>query len=62
MWKILLFYCRIRTKQLEVLKGNYVLVGIDFWSITSRYPTGHYVKVLGPIGDVETETEGPKEK
>ena len=28
---------------------------IDNWPSDSQYPNGHLVKVLGPIGDLETE-------
>ena len=34
-----------------------IVVVIDRWEVDSRYPTGHYVKTLGTIGDRDTETE-----
>ena len=34
-----------------------IVVAIDRWEADSRYPTGHYVKTLGTIGDRDTETE-----
>ena len=29
---------------------------IDSWPADSRYPNGHFVRSIGPIGDIETET------
>lgn len=34
-----------------------LVVAVDSWEADSMYPTGHYVKTLGKIGDRETETE-----
>ena len=34
-----------------------ILVAIDEWDTSSAYPTGHYVRTLGNIGDRECETE-----
>ena len=33
------------------------MVAIDSWEADSMYPTGHYTRTLGPIGDRDTETE-----
>ena len=30
---------------------------LDEWDVHSAYPSGHYVRTLGPIGDRETETQ-----
>ena len=30
---------------------------IDFWEVDSVYPSGHFVRSLGPIGDLETEIQ-----
>jgi len=32
-------------------------VRIDFWEVNSKYPSGHFVRSLGPIGNLETEVE-----
>lgn len=32
-----------------------VVVRIDSWESTSVYPNGHFVRVLGKIGDLEGE-------
>lgn len=31
------------------------VVRIDNWPSDSQYPNGHLVRILGPIGDLETE-------
>ena len=48
---------RIRTKQIEEIKNKRIVVSIDTWDINSKYPTGHYVRTLGNIGDKDVETE-----
>jgi hypothetical protein len=35
-----------------------IVVAIDGWEADSMYPSGHYVRALGPIGDKDTETVG----
>lgn len=32
-----------------------LLVEIDFWTLDSLYPTGHYIKTIGEVGDLNTE-------
>lgn len=39
------------------LSDKRIVVAIDAWDTDSLYPTGHYVRTLGAIGDKETETE-----
>ena len=34
-----------------------IVVRIDFWEVGSMYPSGHFVRSLGPIGDLETEIQ-----
>lgn len=34
-----------------------VIVRIDSWESTSLYPNGHFVRVLGRIGDLEGEVQ-----
>eukprot|EP00736_Rhodelphis_marinus_P013737 Rmarinus@m.21213 len=48
---------RIQTRQGEALKDKRIVVVIDSWSLTSRYPDGHYVRTIGSVGDKEAETE-----
>ncbi|XP_029870144.1 DIS3-like exonuclease 1 isoform X3 [Aquila chrysaetos chrysaetos] len=46
---------RISTQQAEALQDYRVVVHIDSWESTSVYPNGHFVRVLGRIGDLEGE-------
>jgi exosome complex exonuclease DIS3/RRP44 len=48
---------RLRTRQAPALVGQKILVTIDRWDPTSRYPEGHFVRALGQVGGRETETE-----
>jgi exosome complex exonuclease DIS3/RRP44 len=48
---------RIETRQSEKLKMQRILVNIDCWPRDSRYPLGHFVRTLGPIGDKDTENQ-----
>lgn len=48
---------RIETRQSNILKNNRIIVSIDCWPRDSRYPLGHFVKCLGPIGEKETENQ-----
>ena len=48
---------RIETRQGPNLLGKRVMVSIDAWSRLARFPSGHFVRELGPIGDRETENE-----
>ncbi|GAA5932387.1 exosome catalytic subunit DIS3 [Sporobolomyces koalae] len=48
---------RILTRQASHLASQKFLVSIDRWSITSRYPEGHFVRVLGQVGSKEGEVE-----
>jgi exosome complex exonuclease DIS3/RRP44 len=50
-------HVRIRSRQVASLVGQRVLVALDSWPRTSRYPLGHYVRTIGAIGDAESETE-----
>ena len=47
---------RIGTRQADLLRSHRIVVQIDTWSSSSQYPDGHFVRSIGPIGDVETET------
>ncbi|XP_061451111.1 DIS3-like exonuclease 1 isoform X3 [Rhineura floridana] len=48
---------RISTQQAEALQDFRVIVRIDSWESTSLYPNGHFVRVLGHIGDLEGEIQ-----
>ncbi|KAG8814310.1 exosome catalytic subunit dis3, partial [Serendipita sp. 399] len=48
---------RIRTRQAPQLIDQKILVTIDRWDTTSRYPEGHFVRALGKVGDKEAEQE-----
>ncbi|XP_075146089.1 exosome complex exonuclease RRP44-like protein Dis3 [Haematobia irritans] len=48
---------RIETRQAEKLQNQRIIVAIDTWPRSSRYPHGHFVRSLGALGDVETENE-----
>lgn len=48
---------RLLTRQAAHLASQKFLVSIDRWSITSRYPEGHFVRVLGQVGSKEGEVE-----
>ena len=43
--------------QAETLMDQRLVVAVDVWESDSAYPSGHYVRVLGPIGDVNVETD-----
>ena len=47
----------MRTRQAPRLIGQKILVTIDRWDATSRYPEGHFVRALGAVGGKETEQE-----
>jgi exosome complex exonuclease DIS3/RRP44 len=48
---------RIRTRQAQTLIGKRIVVSMDSWEKNSKYPSGHYVRTLGNVGDKNTETE-----
>jgi len=48
---------RIETRQADKLAGQRIIVAIDSWPRTSRYPVGHFVRALGKLGDKSTENE-----
>ena len=47
----------MRTRQAPALIGQKILVTIDKWDITSRYPEGHFVRALGKVESKEAEQE-----
>uniref|UniRef100_A0A7C9AS55 Uncharacterized protein n=1 Tax=Opuntia streptacantha TaxID=393608 RepID=A0A7C9AS55_OPUST len=48
---------RIQTRQLSNLLDKRIIVAVDSWDRLSRYPSGHYVRTIGEIGDRDTESE-----
>ncbi|XP_067105156.1 DIS3-like exonuclease 1 isoform X1 [Osmerus mordax] len=48
---------RISTQQAETLQDHRVVVRMDSWESTSLYPSGHMVRVLGRVGELETEVQ-----
>ncbi|ONK57230.1 uncharacterized protein A4U43_C10F17940 [Asparagus officinalis] len=48
---------RIQTRQLGNLLDKRIIVAVDSWDCSSRYPSGHYVRTIGEIGDRDTESE-----
>ncbi|KAH7908909.1 hypothetical protein BJ138DRAFT_1156546 [Hygrophoropsis aurantiaca] len=48
---------RLRTRQAPILLGQKILVTIDRWDVSSRYPEGHFVRALGGVGGKEAEIE-----
>lgn len=48
---------RIRTRQAGALLGQKILVAMDEWRATSRYPDGHFVRALGAAESPAAEQE-----
>lgn len=48
---------RLRTRQAPSLLGQKILVTIDRWDVSSRYPEGHFVRALGKAESKEAEQE-----
>ncbi|ODV96234.1 hypothetical protein PACTADRAFT_2526 [Pachysolen tannophilus NRRL Y-2460] len=48
---------RIRTRRAKELQGKRIVIGVDSWPSTSKYPEGHFVRTLGEIESAEAETE-----
>lgn len=48
---------RLRTRQASALVGQKILVSLDDWRETSRYPDGHFVRALGKVESQEAEQE-----
>lgn len=48
---------RLRTRQAPSLLGQKILVTIDRWDPSSRYPEGHFVRALGRVESKEAEQE-----
>ncbi|KAI0683293.1 RNB-domain-containing protein [Cytidiella melzeri] len=48
---------RMRTRQAPSLVGQKILVTIDRWDSSSRYPEGHFVRALGKVESKDAEQE-----
>ena len=48
---------RIRTRKSKELLGQRIVIAVDSWPSTSKYPQGHFVRSLGEIESAEAETE-----
>jgi exosome complex exonuclease DIS3/RRP44 len=48
---------RIQTRQFGNLIDKRILVAVDSWDRTFRFPSGHYIRTIGKIGDRATESE-----
>jgi exoribonuclease R len=46
---------RIQSRGWPAYGNQRLLVEVDGWEQNSNYPSGHCIKVLGPVGDMETE-------
>lgn len=46
---------RVSTKNPQLLENKRILVMIDSWEADSRYPSGHWTRVLGEVGDARVE-------
>ncbi|CAJ1966897.1 unnamed protein product [Cylindrotheca closterium] len=47
----------VRTTQRDRFLRQRIIVSMDSWPANSPYPLGHYVKLLGPAGSKDVETE-----
>lgn len=50
-------FIRIETRQVDLLYNKRLIVAIDSWPRNSRNPKGHFVRVIGTIGDKDAENE-----
>ncbi|KAJ2500141.1 hypothetical protein IWW47_003268, partial [Coemansia sp. RSA 2052] len=48
---------RIHYMDTTAIADKYFVVAIDEWPADSQYPHGHFVRVLGPVGDLDTEVD-----
>uniref|UniRef100_A0A6B2KXC0 Ribosomal RNA-processing protein 44 n=1 Tax=Arcella intermedia TaxID=1963864 RepID=A0A6B2KXC0_9EUKA len=47
----------LKLRQPEKFKNQRIVVQLDSWPRYSQHPQGHFVKLLGPVGDPKTEAE-----
>ncbi|KAJ2834731.1 hypothetical protein FBU31_001736 [Coemansia sp. 'formosensis'] len=48
---------RIHYMDTAAIAEMYFVVAIDEWPADSQYPQGHFVRVLGPVGNLDTEVD-----
>lgn len=48
---------RIKTRRAKELIGKRIVVAVDSWDSTSKFPVGHFVRTLGEIEDKDAEQE-----
>jgi exosome complex exonuclease DIS3/RRP44 len=48
---------KIQSRQPDRFRNKRVVVCIDGWGTNSKYPYGHYVRVIGDVGDKSAESE-----
>lgn len=48
---------RIRTRQAASLANQKILISIDKWDVTSRFPEGHFIRALGLVETKAAEQE-----
>lgn len=48
---------KIKTRKAAALMGKRIVVAVDAWNATSKYPEGHFVRDLGEIESQDAETE-----
>ncbi|KAJ2462478.1 hypothetical protein GGI03_004444 [Coemansia sp. RSA 2337] len=48
---------RIHYMDTTAIADKYFVVAIDEWPADSQYPQGHFVRVLGPVGNLDTEVD-----
>jgi exosome complex exonuclease DIS3/RRP44 len=49
-------FISIQTRQAAQLLDKVIVVVVDEWPVHSRHPLGHYVRTLGKIGELDTES------
>ena len=47
----------ITTRQAAQLTGKLIVVVVDSWEAQHRFPTGHYVRTIGAVGETKAESE-----
>ena len=48
---------RIRTRRANELLGKRIVISVDSWPETHKYPLGHFIRDLGDVESAEAETE-----
>jgi len=54
---ILLPRASVTTRQPEALRNQLIVVQFDSWGPDQRYPSAHYVRTIGPVGDKDAESD-----